>query len=277
MKVRKDTYVTKELAESFSDLVYRAPFGEQALHVYLLFEHKSTPEYWTLLQLLRYVVLGGEQYRKQHTRARHLPPVYPLVLYHGQEQWHVPRTFHELVSPLPEVPRPFVPQFRYALHDISPRSSTEIKGEVLTRLVQQALRHISSDQPEARLREHLALIAQVLDKATALEILEALLRYYVQGTGRLDEQQVRQVMKTMPKGDDLMQTFIEDYIEQGVRKGMQQGMQQGEASTLLRQMQRKFGRLSDPVRARIESADHATLSIWLDRILDAERIEDVLG
>jgi len=84
-------------------------------------------------------------------------------------------------------------------------------------------------------------------------------------------------MQTMPKGDDLMQTFIEDYIEQGVRKGMQQGMQQGEASTLLRLMQRKFGRLPDPVCARIESADHATLSVWLDRILDAEQIEDVMS
>lgn len=115
--------------------------------------------------------------------ARCLPPVYPLVLYHGKAQWHVPRTFHELVSPLPEVLRPFVPQFGYALHDISSRSSTEIKGDVLTRLVQLALRHIYSEQPAACLRGHLDLIAQVLDKPTALEILQALLRYYVHGTG----------------------------------------------------------------------------------------------
>jgi len=276
LDISKDTYVTKELSESYSDLVYRVPYGDQALHVYLLFEHKSAPQRWTLLQLLRYVVLGGEQYRKQHPLARHLPPVYPLVLYHGQEQWHVPRTFHELVSPLPEVLRPFVPQFGYALHDISPRSSTAIKGEVLTRLVQQALRHIHSERPAARLREHLDLIAQVLDKPTALEILEALLRYYVHGTGRLDERQVREIMRTMPKGEDLMQTFIDDYIEQGMQKGMQKGMHKGEALTLLRLMQRKFGRISEPVRQRIESADHETLSIWLDRILDAERIEDVL-
>ncbi len=69
-----------------------------------------------------------------------------------------------------------------------------------------------------------------------------------------------------------MQTFIDDYIEQG----MQKGMHKGEALTLLRQMKRKFGHISEPVRQRIESADHETLSIWLDRILDAERIEDVL-
>jgi hypothetical protein len=32
------------------------------------------------------VVASGEAYRKQHPEARHLPPVYPLVLYHGQRQ-----------------------------------------------------------------------------------------------------------------------------------------------------------------------------------------------
>ena len=54
------------------------------MKIYLLFEHKSQPEHWTALQLLRYVVAGGEQYLKQHRKAQRLPPVYPLVLYHGQ-------------------------------------------------------------------------------------------------------------------------------------------------------------------------------------------------
>jgi hypothetical protein len=53
------------------------------LTVYLLFEHKSWSERWTALQLMRYIAAEGDQYRKQHPKARHLPPVYPLVIYHG--------------------------------------------------------------------------------------------------------------------------------------------------------------------------------------------------
>ena len=105
------------------------------------------------------------------------------MLYHGQTPWRAPARFHDLIDPLPEALKPYVPQFGYGLHDISAKSSTEIKGDVLTRLVQLALRHIYSEQPAACLRGHLDLIAQVLDKPTALEILEALLRYYVHGTG----------------------------------------------------------------------------------------------
>jgi len=60
------------------------------------------------------------------------------------------------------------------LHDISARSSTEIKGTVLSRLVQLALRHIYSDQPAERLHELVALIAKVSHDPTALDILESL-------------------------------------------------------------------------------------------------------
>jgi hypothetical protein len=178
--IARDSYITKELRTSYSDLVYQVRWGDGELHIYLLFEHKSQPDRWTALQVLRYVVLGGEQYRRQHPRARYLPPVYPLVFYHGPGRWRMPRNFQDLVRPLSPVLEPFVPRFHYALHDISPRGDAEIRGEVLTRLVQLALRHIHDGEPLARLADLLGLIARVIERdPTALELLEALLRYYV--------------------------------------------------------------------------------------------------
>ena len=97
-------------------------------------------------------------------------------------------------------------------------------------LVHLVQRHIYSPEPAERLRELLGLIEQICDQPTALEILESLLRYYVQGTRRLEEQDVRALLQTMPTGEPLMQTFIDKHIAQGV----QQGMQQGEAAVLLR-------------------------------------------
>lgn len=270
--IAKDTYVSPDLRQVYSDLVYTVRYREGDLQIYLLFEHKSQPEHWVLLQLLRYIVAGGDEYRKQHPKARHLPPVYPLVLYHGQQRWRVPGQFHDLVAPLPAALAPFVPQFRYALHDISPRGSSEIKGEVLTRLVQLALRHIFSDQPLERLRELLRLIEQVIDQPTALEILESLLRYYVQGTRRLDEQDVRMLLKETQSGEPLMQTFIDKYIEQGLK----QGERRGEAAMLLRLIERKFGPPSERVRTRITQADAETLLEWSERLLVAHSLDEVL-
>jgi predicted transposase YdaD len=289
LTIAKDTYVSPELRQIYSDLVYTVHYRGSDLRIYLLFEHKSRPEHWVLLQLLRYIVAGGDEYLRQHPKARHLPPVYPLVLYHGQQRWRVPAQFHDLVAPLPEALAPYVPQFRYALHDISPRGSSEIKGGVLTRLVQLALRYIYSDQPLERLRELLKLIEQVIEQPTALEILESLLRYYVQGTRRLNEQDVRALLQETRSGEPTMQTFIEKYIEQGLQQGLQQGLRQGlqqglqqgerrgEATMLLRLIERKFGPPSEGVRTRITDADAETLRRWFDQGLVAQSLDEVLN
>jgi len=276
LEIAKDTYVSKDLRSTYSDLVYRVRYGHGSVAIYLLFEHKSAPEHWVLLQLLRYISAEGDQFRKQHPGARQLPPVYPLVIYHGEEQWRVPRTFHELVAPLPDALIPFVPQFTYALHDLSARTDAEIKGEVLTRLVQLAMRWIYSDEPIERLRQLLALIEQVGDKATALEILESLLRYYVQGTQRVDEHDARLLLQQTSTGDPIMQTFIDRYIEQGRQQGIALGEQQGEAKVLLRQIERKFGPPSESVRQRLAEADADTLLDWSERILSADSLDAVL-
>ena len=101
-----------------------------------------------------------------------------------------------------------------------------------------------------------------------MEILESLLRYYIQGTGRVEERDVRALLEQNPTGDPIMQTFIDRYIEQGRREG--------EAAILLRLIDRKFGPPSETVRARISSADSDTLLRWSDRILTADSLDAVL-
>ena len=105
-------------------------------------------------------------------------------------------------------------------------------------------------------------------QAAVLEILESLMRYYVQATGRLDEQQVRTLFEEQFPGIPLMETFIDRYIAQGE--------QRGEAKMLLRLIERKFGPPSEPVRARITQADPDRLLEWSERILDAQSLDEVL-
>jgi hypothetical protein len=99
-------------------------------------------------------------------------------------------------------------------------------------------------------------------------VLESLLRYFVQGTQRVDEPTVRALLQQTSTGDPIMQTFIDRYIEQGQRLG--------EATAVLRLIERKFGPPSDSVRERVLAADSDTLLEWLDRILVAESVDAVL-
>jgi DNA-binding transcriptional regulator YiaG len=147
-------------------------------------------------------------------RERHLPPVYPLVIYHGNRPWTAPTGFQGLVRPLPEPMKPFVPSFGYQLVDLSGPSDAEIKGRVLTRLVQLAMRWVFDAEPVERLIELLVLIEQIEDRDTAVEVLESLLRYFVQGIQRVDEPTVRALLQQTSNGDPIMPRLTEDALMQ---------------------------------------------------------------
>jgi len=69
-----------------------------------------------------------------------------------------------------------------------------------------------------------------------------------------------------------MSRFAERFHE----KGIQQGMQQGEALVLERLLRQKFGTLPDAVQRRIEQASEQTLLEWSERVLTADRLDEVL-
>ncbi len=54
-------------------------------------------------------------------------------------------------------------------------------------------------------------------------------------------------------------------------------MQQGEASLLKRLLRRRFDQLPNWIDQRLEQASRQDLEGWADRVLDAERLEDVFS
>ncbi len=96
----------------------------------------------------------------------------------------------------------------------------------------------------------------------------------------LDDNERQQYRERYPNEVETMSSFAERFRQEGMQQGMQQGiqrgMQQAEKTVLLRQLRQKFGEVPLEARRRIEAADAETLLEWLDRVLSASRIEDVL-
>jgi flagellar biosynthesis/type III secretory pathway protein FliH len=102
---------------------------------------------------------------------------------------------------------------------------------------------------------------------------------------KLDHNEMELYRNQYPEEANKMTSFAERFREEGKQQGMQQGMQQGtqqgiqqgEVAVLLMQMERKFGkRLTETDRQIIESADTETLLKWLEKILSANSIEEIL-
>lgn len=63
--------------------------------------------------------------------------------------------------------------------------------------------------------------------------------------------------------------------QEGRLIGRQEGRQEGEAALLLRLLEHKFGHLAPKIRKRVQDADAERLLDWGERVLTAERLEDV--
>ena len=58
-------------------------------------------------------------------------------------------------------------------------------------------------------------------------MLEVVLRYYVQSTQKLEEDDIRELLARPIAEDHLIQTFIDRYIEQGRQQGWFAGKEEG--------------------------------------------------
>lgn len=237
---RQGSFVDPDLREHVTDLLFhvRLRSGGEA-HVYVLFEHKSTPDRLVALQLLRYLVrIWDEALRRREPLA----PIIPLVFCHGRERWAVAREFGALYWG-PEALRAYWPDFRYELVNLSPDSQTEIRGEVLLRVTPEVLRHIHSADLGGRLPELVGLLWQLADKQTALEYLEVILRYAAGASDVVTREDLeRAVAAAIPEsGGVLMPTLAEQWIEEGRQEGRIEGTRSGLLAGMGPALELKFG------------------------------------
>lgn len=71
--------------------------------------------------------------------------------------------------------------------------------------------------------------------------------------------------------------FLSDVFQQGEKKGFQKGQQEGQAIMFQHLLERKFGKLSEEVIDKIQSANLATLEIWALRIFDSSSLGEIFN
>jgi len=81
-----NSFVDEELREHLSDRLFKVEtiHGKTAF-LYVLVEHKSTPDHKVGWQLLKYLVEILKQWERKQPNWKHLPAIVPFVAY--QHQW----------------------------------------------------------------------------------------------------------------------------------------------------------------------------------------------
>nr|VFJ66301.1 MAG: conserved hypothetical protein (putative transposase or invertase) [Candidatus Kentron sp. DK] len=124
----QDSFVDERLRQHFSDRLFRVKtINGQNAFLYVLIEHKSSPDNKVGWQLLRYLVEILKQWEKENPDWDRLPAIVPLVFYHGAKDWKIPNEFLHLVD-AEEGWKPYLLNFRYPVLDLGEVPDTELSA-----------------------------------------------------------------------------------------------------------------------------------------------------
>ncbi len=279
------SFRSKELAESHADLLFTVPIlGKPAL-VYVLFEHKSFSDRWTPFQVLGYMVDIWETFRQRNPNAVFLPPIIPLVLHHSATGWTRSKAFSALFDPnldtIPELVRG-LPNFEFHLDDISGIPDEELRQRAFGAFATLAVAALSrSRESEEALMQALVpfadLFAALVTSPNGARALAIIFEYLSRVAPGLTPQRLAQALAPYTsKAQDIAMNIVDQLRQEGQAEGRQEGRQEGRVLSVLKLMKLKFGPIPADIEHTVSAAPSARLEVFLERILNATSIEDVV-
>ncbi|HEC62456.1 MAG TPA: Rpn family recombination-promoting nuclease/putative transposase [bacterium] len=223
LNIEPTSYVDNKLAESFSDIVYSCTFKHAAVvKISLLLEHKSSPDPYPHIQLLKYITNIWDQLRKQQRK----PQIgIPIVLYHGKKRWRKGDMTSYFKESDNEFCR-FIPSFEYILLDLSKYTHEQIKEGIFNRTAVKMWlllqKHIfDTKRLERYLSDLLKLGILYYREPEGLRFLESVCRYIFFATD-LETEIVLQAAQQIPEGGrELIMTTGEKLLKQGFEQGIE--------------------------------------------------------
>ena len=274
-EIVEGSFVDETLAGSQSDLLLKVRLAASGdAFVYVLAEAKSTPDPGLPLQLASYMVRIWKRHAgRSAARLRSLPPIVPMVVYHGSADWSVAGSLRDMIdADVPELA--FLPGSGYIL-----RSLRAMDIDALSRNAALRAGFITLRQ------EALAFLAEIAESLPEGDDLRRQVLEYVVQVYNVDLDELRTRLRN--EGHNELEatvgTIAETLLEQGEVRGLNkgrvegrvEGLTQGKAETLLRQARIKFGDVPAARADEVGAADAATLDRWLEALIGAETLDEV--
>ena len=206
-----------------------------------------------------------------------LPPVLPIVLYHGKARWQAAEDLAGLCAPPAEGLAPYQPTQRYFLLDLGRYPGPLPEGRnlmaILVRLVQSR-----------SLEQEAAVVDELIEWLHEESAPEGLVRAFWKWMGYAHVPEWRQgmdwpVLKDWREAGTMLRESVNEWTTKWMAQGRAEGRTEGQVELMRRQAARKFGaetaerlaerlaEVADPERA-VEVGD------WL---LDCESGEELLA
>jgi predicted transposase/invertase (TIGR01784 family) len=214
----KDSFVDSKFSRCYTDVLYHICLKNNPAYLYFLFEHKSWEPNFPGLQLLKNMANIWETHLDQHKGTKKLPPIIPLLIYHGAKEWAVNTNFISMFEIKGSLEK-YIPAFNFELYDVSHMPDKAIKGELALRILLTTIKYIFSPELDLKVEDIFRMVQDLADKDKATEYLEMLLRYFSYNAENIKVDNFRErVTKVLEKGGAVMATLAQQWFAEGEEK-----------------------------------------------------------
>lgn len=278
-ELQPGSYVDEELASRHTDLMFRTRLtgSDEPAWVYLLFEHQSSTDQTMPLRMLGYMVRAWTDFVRD-TPGEPLPPIVPIVLYHGPTSWSAPTALAGMFSE--EVRVRFdglLPTARFVLEDLSTVSDQALRARAMTGLATITLGALKHVHDGVSLLELLASSGEALHEIwhapNGMRAIQALTRYI------LSNNEVSDVAMGETLGallGDVAQEVAVTTAQRLYKEGREEGREEERAQGALTLLSKRFGALNDAESERFEALGMDGLAVIFEGIFTAADIDDLL-
>ena len=253
LKIETSSFVTPELSEHFSDLVFSCSFtkeveekmwemvkpfykekdikegkiGPSKILIHLLFEHKSFRPKNPRKQLGKYIF---EIYDTQEDPEERLSPVVPILFFHGKGEWEE-YSFYHYFNGLTDPLKRFIPHFDYLLINTK-NIDDETIFLIQYALLRNALLAFKHSWDNEYIKENFALFFRFessisISEEEKINFSLSLFVYLVKNS-LFSNEEASELMRKVPNPikNYVMSTY-ENILEKGREEGREEGRELG--------------------------------------------------
>jgi predicted transposase YdaD len=279
LRLENGSFVDEDAKWRHCDLVFSARIDRKHGFIYVVLEHQSSADPLMPLRMLQYLVRIWNAWLAKHKRAKRIPAVMPIVVYHGDGPWNAPTRLLDLfdlaVAAKADL-APLLPDLHIVLDDLSLRGHELRKRRMPAAALLTALSLVGFPK-----RDAFTVLAELLDVLRALpadhsgqDTLAAVLCYVFEVASPEPEPERLRAFLARQVGHNASEVAM-SAAEKLRQAGKIEGRAEGRAAILLKQLSLKFGSVSAGTRKRVESASIDELDALAERILSAKTLPEV--
>ena len=229
------TFIDPNLRRRFADRLFQVDVDPEIVkslgmkvnyvYIFVLIDHKSTDEPFTLIQMLGYLVRIWENALANH---QPLVPILPWVIYNGVGPWRASRSLADLV-PVPDPWQRYLPAMELAILDVGRMDDAKMTGDPILQVALALLKYGRGSELETVLRYLFDILARVMQPQRARDLLDTIRVYVMSVNPVVGEEKMNELVSEFWPVQPEPGSVADQLIKKGEARGEARGETRGEA------------------------------------------------